>query len=279
MTTPTLPTAGPGSTDRPAPVPNPYRADLAPATPRKVRGGRTTRSIAWPIRLLAGLVAAGLVVLAGLTLLGPMLRKEVTRSHPIDATVTALELRGDRGAIQIRAAADGERPHVEERTVWSLREVTSSVTQEGGTLDVRSRCEGNAFNSPCSTDWTVVIPADASVTVRNPIGSIEVDGMAGPISVTSNAAEVVVRDTTAEEIDVVANVGDVRVVAAAPVRRMEVRTDVGAIDVTVPRGERYRVSVTAEVGEAVSTVDDDPAADRDIVLRTEVGDLRLGHSR
>lgn len=283
--TATLPTARPAGAGGPAALPGVPGASGAPGAPGeggpplRPRGGPTTRSLAWLVRLVAGVLATLLVLGVMSGLVGPMITKEDRQEQALPVGMTSLRVAGGTGSVQVRAADPGERPSLVRTTRWSFVRPEVSVSTAGDEVVASSECRSGPFSNPCETRWVLVVPEGTQVGVDLDVGEIRVAGTSGDVDVQTDVGEIRVVGTTAERVTARADVGSVRVVAASPVRSADVSTDVGEAVLVLPRGsERYRVDVQADVGSPVVEVDDDPTADRSVTVSSSVGDARVQYA-
>lgn len=139
-----------------------------------------------------------------------------------------------------------------------------SVRDVAGAVNVESQ---SGTVTVAGVDGAVVVSAESGnvttddvrgdVTLHVSSGNVEAYGLGGKADVESDSGQVVVELTTA---------ADVRVQAES-----------GNVEVTVPDGA-YRVATSADSGNVDSEIDDDPAGGHRIDLRTDSGNISVSRA-
>ncbi|MCE0762825.1 hypothetical protein LWC35_07850 [Pseudonocardia kujensis] len=232
----------------------------------------------WGVRAAAGVLAAAATV-AGC---GVGTGQTARDGAALDPSVT--EIRIDNQAGGITVVGDGGASLERTVTYRGATPTGPSHHLEGGVL-VLGSC-----GDDCAAEYTVHVPAGLPVTggtqaggltltqvgpvdVATEAGGITLDGVTGPARARTGNGTITGR--TLRDGDVLAQTrnGDVTLglVTPASVRAESQRGD---ITVVVPRAT-YRVTAHTDLGEMSLRVPDEPAADRVLDLRTEVGDVVL----
>lgn len=250
------------------------RRSVAARAAAEVPPSRTPRG---PILVVAGLVSLALVLLAGLSLVGPMLKQTETTEQALPAA-DAVRIEGSVGDIRVRAAEPGERPKVVMTSEWGLRRPTTSVGVSDGTARLVSRCPSWGPGTVCSVDWLVVVPPASDLTIEHGVGDVRLEGLAGDVDVEAGVADVTIADSTGEEASVQLGVGAIDYEATEPPRDVSMSIGVGEARVRVPDTVGYRVRTEGGPSDITSTIANDPTAKRRIRVETGVGAIMIDPS-
>jgi hypothetical protein len=145
----------------------------------------------------------------------------------------------------------------------------------GGTLHLHSRCPAALIGS-CSSSYRVRIPDNIPVTVRTTGGDVSSSGYRGSATVDTTTGDVNFNGWCGFNLQIRADAGDVRTVAACAPERLQLRSRQGSVDALVPPG-RYRVDAESDEGDSnvrgVSVADDAPFQ---IQALSTSGDVSVG---
>ncbi|MEO8689047.1 MAG: DUF4097 family beta strand repeat-containing protein [Solirubrobacteraceae bacterium] len=145
----------------------------------------------------------------------------------------------------------------------------------GGTLRLRSRCPAALIGS-CSSAYRLRVPDNVPVTVRTTSGDVSSSGYRGSALVDTTTGDVNFNGWCGFNLQIRADSGDVRAVAACSPERLQLRSRQGRVDALVPPG-RYRVDAESDEGRrnvrGVSVADDAPFQ---IQALSTSGDVSVG---
>ena len=145
----------------------------------------------------------------------------------------------------------------------------------GGTLRLRSRCPAALLGS-CSSSYRLRVPDNVPVRVRTTSGSVTSSGYRGSATVDTNSGDVNFDGWCGFNLQVRAEVGNVRAAASCTPQRLQLRSRQGSVDALVPPG-RYRVDAATDEGtrtvRGVTTGDDAPFQ---VQALSTTGDVRVG---
>jgi hypothetical protein len=145
----------------------------------------------------------------------------------------------------------------------------------GGTLQLRSRCPDGLLTS-CSSSYRLRIPDNVPVRVRTTSGDVSSSGYRGSASVNTRSGNVNFDGWCGFNLQIRADVGNVRAVAACAPQRLQLRARTGSVDALVPPG-RYRVDAESDKGRrtvrGVTTGEDAPFQ---VQALSTTGDVRVG---
>jgi putative adhesin len=145
----------------------------------------------------------------------------------------------------------------------------------GGTLRLRSRCPAALIGS-CSSSYRVRVPDNVPVTVRATSGSVAASGYRGSARVETTTGDVSFNGWCGFNLQIRAEAGDVRAVAACSPERLQLRSRRGRVDALVPPG-RYRVDAESDEGNRnVRGVDVAEDAPFQIQALSTSGDVSVG---
>jgi DUF4097 and DUF4098 domain-containing protein YvlB len=98
------------------------------------------------------------------------------------------------------------------------------------------------------------------------------------VGLRTDTGDIRASDLAATGVTATTDTGDVVLHLAQAADRVVATTDTGDVSITVPRGDRYRVTSAVDTGEADVAVVNDPDAVRTIDARTDTGDIRVRES-
>lgn len=288
-TTHAPPPVDPTLPSHPPPAPPSHRR-AHPDGRRSGRGGRAA------LLVVGGVVAAasiGWFTFTLITLLAHSTESTTVRLATADGgPVRRVVVENSAGILSLQGSESAEVTG--DRTVHRGLQAPD-VHQEviGDTVYLTGRC--TFWNSQwCGVDWLLRVPRDVTVTASTSHGSIQVNGVRGPLSLDSSVGEVTVvgaegpvnvqsrageiRATGLRSTDVRAKsgAGSVSLAFVAPPRSVEATSAAGAVDVAVPAdGTAYRVQADSSGDETEVGVPTDPSSPNSIVAESRAGSVRI----
>ena len=207
------------------------------------------------------------------------------------ADVTSVDISNDNGSVSITATdSDTIDVTADVSNGWQATKVSSRVV--GGVLEVRASCP--VFVAIwCSVEYTIAMPADrpltidgsGTVVVRGMTGSVDVDSddgrlelddIAGDITVSNDSGRIIGRRLTSSTVDATNTNGRIELSFLDPPQAVSARTENGRIDVVVPDTDvLYRVDLHTDNGSTDNAVRTDPASDHVIELSSQNGSVTL----
>lgn len=236
-----------------------------------------SRTPVGPIRVIALLVTVALVLLAGFSLAGPMLKQSETVERPLVAT-SALSFAGGTGQVRVRAAEPGEQPRAVVTSTWGLRKPTTSITSSGGTTRLTSRCPGPDLGTVCRVDWLVVVPPTTEIDLHHGVGEVSIEDITGDLDLEVGVADVSISGAEGERVRVDIGVGALDYEAVEAPRLVEARVGVGDARIRVPEEQTYRVDIPQGMADTTNRVGNDPSSSRRITVEVGVGAVRVDPS-
>jgi hypothetical protein len=198
---------------------------------------------------------------------------EDLRSYDVPGTVTALELTGGSGSVEI-VAVDGPA-RVRERHVYADLPPLTSHRVEGATLHLLDRGCGKAADAggQCATHYRVEVPRTLAVTVKVRTAPVTVTGVAGALDLTTDVGAIK-GSGLAGKTKATTSVGDVELRYAATPPAVDVTNEVGATRVFLPAQGAYRIDARTAPG-AVVNLPSRPDAKNRVTLRSDTGAITV----
>jgi hypothetical protein len=183
-----------------------------------------------------------------------------TRYFTVTANPTVV-INNDIGSIQVRAGGTGSNITVlatkHAAFGGNVNDVQVSYNQaiEANTItiNVDRTTNANFFNSP-SVDFDVTVPSNAALELKTNTGGINVFGVAGRMSLTSNTGSVDVSDgvlTSSSTLN--SNTGSITFNGSiGKTGAYQFTTNTGSVNVTLPANSVFHVDATTDTGSITS---------------------------
>lgn len=202
--------------------------------------------------------------------------QERTATYQVRGSVTAITLDIGEADLQIVGGGSQASLQVSHTDRFSFNHPAEAErVVRGGELRLRSRCPAALIGS-CSSAYRLRVPDNVPVRVRTTSGDVTSSGYRGSATVDTTSGSVDFDGWCGFNLQVRADVGDVRAVAACTPQRLQLRSRAGSVQALVPPG-RYRVDAESDEGKrsvrGVSTGDDAPFQ---VQALSTTGDVRVG---
>ena len=199
---------------------------------------------------------------------------EESKSYQVTEPVTKLVIRGDHAAVRLTT---GDGPiSVTERLRYSKDAPKTEHRVSGGTLELTAgRCGRKISLSECEARFEVQVPANTVVDIEVDAGQVDVRGLAGDLTVVTDAGKVDATDLRSKRTRVESDAGAVLLRYAAVPDVVDARTDAGRIEVRVPPGTAYAVDASTDAGKTEIAVDRDATSPHKITARTSAGLVKV----
>jgi hypothetical protein len=202
--------------------------------------------------------------------------EERTATYQVRGSVTAITL--DIGEADLQIVGGGSQPALQvshtDRFSFNHPAEAERIVR-GGELRLRSRCPAALVGS-CSSAYRLRVPDNVPVRVRTTSGDVSSSGYRGSATVDTTSGSVDFDGWCGFNLQVRADVGDVRATAACTPQRLQLRSRAGSVQALVPPG-RYRVDAESDEGKrsvrGVTTGDDAPFQ---VQALSTSGDVRVG---
>ena len=202
--------------------------------------------------------------------------EERTATYQVRGSVTAITLDIGEADLQIVGGGGQGALQVSHTDRFSFNHPAEAErVVRGGELRLRSRCPAALIGS-CSSAYRLRVPDNVPVRVRTTSGDVTSSGYRGSATVDTTSGSVNFDGWCGFNLQVRADVGDVRAVAACTPQRLQLRSRAGSVQALVPPG-RYRVDAESDEGKrsvrGLSTGDDAPFQ---VQALSTTGDVRVG---
>jgi hypothetical protein len=201
--------------------------------------------------------------------------EERTATYQVRGSVTAITLDIGEADLQIVGGGSQASLQVSHTDRFSFNHPAEAErVVRGGELRLRSRCPAALIGS-CSSAYRLRVPDNVPVRVRTTSGDVKSTGYRGSATVDTTSGSVDFDGWCGFNLQIRADVGDVRAVAACTPQRLQLRSRAGSVQALVPPG-RYRVDAESDEGKrsvrGVTTGDDAPFT---VQALSTTGDVRV----
>lgn len=188
-----------------------------------------------------------------------------------------LVLHDDTGSITIQT---GDSNKV---TIQEIRHIPLS----GGAADARTSQDGNTITTTVeshggfnSIDLNVTIPANATLQIHTSTGAIDVSGVHGTMSLTSDTGSITAnQDGLSGQSTLQTNTGDITFDGSlAPNGNYQFSTDTGLVDATLPAHASFHLDATTDTGSIDSDFTEVQVQHQDFKGDSAHGDVGSGGS-
>jgi Putative adhesin len=153
---------------------------------------------------------------------------------------------------------------------FGLKKPTVKGSVSGSGVELASKCSG-IFSQYCSVNYTLTVPAGASLDLETGDGDVTLEGVSGDVTVRSGDGKIRGSELAAKQVTTSSGDGSVALQWSSAPQTVEVSMGDGSIDVAVPTGSGpYAVTHDMGDGRADISVANDPTAPRSI--RLDMGD-------
>jgi Putative adhesin len=243
----------------------------APVTPQRPPGVLHASGIG-AVRVIGGLVVAGLVATGAMSVLSHFFSQTERATDTFSTPVTRLVTDVGTGDVHVRPAPAGQKVTTVQRTLhWSFTKPTLKQETTGGTLALTSSCSGSWFGNNCAVDLDVLVPAGATLELQASTGDITATSAGGAVTVKSSTGDVSVTTTGTENVDAHTSTGDVTVKGDGTGALVSATSSTGDVGVSLS-GVPGRVTADTSTGDVTVTV---PRSDYAVTTDTGTGDTRV----
>ena len=230
-----------------------------------------------------------LVVLVVLVVLAALaLRRRDNETLTFPGPITGLDVRLPAGGLRVQGSTD-DAATITREVRWLLRKPRLEEVVEDGVI--RLRAEGSPLTSGIA-EYTVRLPAAASVTAwssagqivvrgttggvdaRSSAGGINLEDVGGPLKLTTSAGFIFGERLVSADVEAHTAAGGVELEFSAAPERVSIETGAGSVELCLP-DDRYAVDASNEVGATDVDVTTDDAAARKVSVRTQAGSIRI----
>jgi DUF4097 and DUF4098 domain-containing protein YvlB len=235
---------------------------------------------------------------------------ERTTHQVIPGPIGVLQVDAGAGDILVMPTA-GDDVRIDSTAKGALHTPRLRAVKDGMRVRMSGNCSAISFG-PCRASIVVHVPPGTRIDVRSGSGDLTVSGITAPVRMETGSGDVnataltgdadlrtssgdvngrelggavVLRsasgdvnadELTARTVEAVTSSGDVELGFRFAPRDIDAATASGDVDVSLPRGQTYRIA--ADTGSGDRTVmDDDPNSSRVVRARTSSGDVTVGY--
>jgi hypothetical protein len=202
------------------------------------------------------------------------LRKVVVRTSAGAVTVKAALPEGHRAGGSPSAAAGPDSVVVSATRHFSGPAPVISSKVIAGVLEVRGQCPRDSHRS-CTVSFTVLLPRALPVQVNDALGTVRVDDLSGPVTVTDALGEIDGVGLTSPRASLTDDLGNISVAFTAPPAHLIASGQDGNVTVSVPTTAVYRVTAQAQLGSATVSVPTSPHAVHVINASSQLGNVTV----
>jgi hypothetical protein len=256
-----------------------------PTTPGGVR-------LLW--RLLGSLLAVGALGMATLQTVVQLAHEVETVSAEFEDLdgIDVLEVFVDGGEVRI-VGRDTDRIRLTGEINHGLVQTEHRERVDRGRVEISADCP-LLLSSFCDVDYTIEVPHDMDVVVRNrdgvarltsldgtvvastDNGRVDVDDVTGPLELSSENGSVRGASIASASVTATTENGSVHLTFREPPDTVVARSENGSVEIVVPDDDTlYRVQTDTDHGSADSAVRTDPTSERVIVATTENGNVTV----
>ena len=196
------------------------------------------------------------------------------QSYAIAGRIDALVVDARAAAVVIETG-EGPVTVTETHRFGDDRPATSHQVDESTLRLADTGCRNDALR--CNIELRVHLPAAARAEITSQVGAVQVTGLTGDVSVTTQAGAVEGRALGGDEVSVSTQAGAATLEFARAPSTVRASTEAGAVEVRVPGDTSYAVDVRTMVGRSDVAVRHDPGSTHRIEVRTGVGAVRIGN--
>ncbi len=254
------------------------RGSSVPMNPHPARGAPApgSRRLAWRSAALLTAVVAFIAVMAAMSAAArggssPGAAGKTGTVLVTVAPVAAVDLQAVPGQLTIVGAATG-RVTLSGPLNWTGHSPVARVGVGARTLRLSYRC---AAASPCTADWTLVVPWRTAVALREPAGHVVISGLAGPLQITASSADVSATGLRCPSLAATITSGHLGAMFAAAPRRVSVTLSSAQATLWLPGGAAYAVAGQVTAGYINVGIPQDDSSPRTVTARIVSGELDL----
>ncbi|WP_433328135.1 DUF4097 family beta strand repeat-containing protein [Spirillospora sp. CA-294931] len=243
-------------------------------------------------------------------------KRHEDRSYDLTGSFTALKVRGDTGEIEV-VGTDSPGIKVRERLTFTndKNKPRTQRSTAGGVVELSAKCGNIVIGiGSCGISYRVEVPRRLAVDVSADSGAMEVAGLTGALKLKTDTGSIVATDVRTRSLDASAQAGRISVSGQAdtasletdtgfivvaglrakklttrtaagavklrlpvPPDSLDTRTDTGSVFVELPRGTRFALDMSTDVGstKADPALHQDSRSPKKIKVHTETGSIHI----
>jgi hypothetical protein len=251
----------------------------------------TSRTINIGWRVIGSVFAVGALTMGTAQAVSQVAHEEETIVESFAAAeLTGVSVSNDQGEVLV-VAHDDDVVSVTAEISNGLVATDHAMRIEDGVLMIESSCPF-LLSDFCWVDYTIAMPADLALTVRNddsgvsaigvdgPVdissehGSVEVDGAGESLRLRSEHGRIAATNLRATTVDARSEHGSVRLGFVNAPEEVVARSEHGSVEVVLPDDQAtYRVDLSSSHGSTDLLVRTDPASARTVTAHSGHGNV------
>ncbi|MEV6270080.1 DUF4097 family beta strand repeat-containing protein [Kribbella sp. NPDC051936] len=221
--------------------------------------------------LIVGLVPLLALVVSAAAVTVSLIRGKLPYSYSaaFDPGTAGVRITSDV-STQVLASVDG-KVHVTVAGSYAVAKPDVQVSTAGAELVVATTCP----DLHCAVDLTVEVPAAAAVRAKVEGASIDVMGVASPLTVDASDGSIDLARVRSRQVSADAQRGSISLFFDSPPEQVAATASEGSITVQVPRSATYAIDAVAAQGSTELDVPNDASATYQLYLRTSYGSITV----
>jgi hypothetical protein len=197
-----------------------------------------------------------------------------TTSATISGRVTAVVIDSGSGSVDVTGSGRST-VEVSQQASYSTVAPVAHRTLTGTTLTLSYTCKSELS---CSVSYTLQVPRGVAVRVSAGSGAITLTSLAGPVSATTSAGEIIADDLRSGSVTLGSDAGGIIATCTVPPRSLHASTKLGAITLSVPSAVAYKISTHTFVGASTVSVRRSASSAYAISASSDVGSISISPS-
>lgn len=204
-----------------------------------------------------------------------LLDKQKTEQYSVSEPIHELVVDTGAGDVDI-VATSADHITVRQTTHWITDEPSPKKSVSDGVLTLADADDCGGWTLlRCETDYRIEVPRDLVVSIKADAGDVHVTGLAGALTMESDAGNVKGSELGASHVKASTDAGDVKLAFSVVPDSVEAETDAGNVEIEVPRDE-YAVAVDTDSGDtSVEGIVNYDLASHTVSAETDAGDVRV----
>ena len=221
--------------------------------------------------LIIGLVPLLVLVVTGAAVAVSLIRGKLPYSYSASFAPGAQGVRVvSEVPAQLLASVDGQ-VHVTVDGSYAVAKPAIDVSTAGGVLTIDTSCP----DAHCRVDLTVEVPAASAVQAKVEQVSLDVVGVASPLTVDASDGSVDMTRLRSTQVSVDARRGSISLMFDVPPDQVAATASEGSLTVQLPSTATYAVDAVSAQGSNQLDIPNDPASSHHLYLRTSYGSITV----
>jgi hypothetical protein len=227
------------------------------------------------VALAAGAAVVCLAGLfGGLYAVNTLLDHEKTEQFVVSEPVQKVIVASDAGDVDV-VATDTDRITISQTMRWLTHEPSPERTVADGVLRLNDSCGGSWAVFRCETNYRIEVPRDLAVEVDVDAGNVSVSGVAGAVSLRSDAGDLEGTGLVSAHVKATTDAGHVELAFATAPTAIEAASDAGDVTIELPSAE-YAIDAGTDAGDtSVDGIVSYDLAAHSVSAHSDAGDVTI----